>query len=454
MRNPIRRGWVFLVVVQAVGIQLACVQTPPEGEKLSVVIVDIDTLRADHLGCYGYHRPTSPIIDRFAEESIRFAWAFAQAPNTPPSQSSIFTGLYPTTHGRIRDEDVLPEGVITLAEVMSAGGYATAGFVDGANMSGLFGMAQGYDSYDHEGGRLNAIGPKVLRWLERHDPAQPFLLLVHTYDTHAPYDDNPEPYYSMFLDGLELPSEDFRSRMTRIMEDRRLSKYTDHPFTLTPVELEYAKAMYDGGIRVVDDWFGQLLDLLRRRDILNRTIVVFISDHGDEFEEHDSVFHERLEVPVTHIPFMIRLPHGRDRRVVEETVESVDMMPTLLDLLGLPTPRFLHGRSLLPLLRGCGTYRQLAFGESPWFGRQITVADSEFHLVFAQKGEKAQLYRYRDDPAEQHDLAGELVAPRDRLLQEIHQWKRRVETCRIEAEPQAQLDEGTASQLRALGYLQ
>jgi arylsulfatase A-like enzyme len=430
----------------------ACGAPPGLVLRVPVIIVDVDTLRADHLGCYGYGRPTSPNIDAFAREANRFDWVFAQAPNTPPSQSSILTGLYPSAHGRIQDAEVLPEGVVTLAEVMRDFGYRTAAFVDGANMSADFGMAQGFDEYDDEAGGLKTIGPKVNEWLGQQ-ASEGFLLFIHTYDAHAPYDDSPEPFNSMFLKGLELPSEDFRKRMTRIMEDRRLSKFTERPFCLSSAELEYAKATYDGGIRYVDEWFGSFCDVLRERGLYENSIIVFISDHGDEFEEHDSVFHERLYAAVTRIPLLIRLPGPPLGQVIEQTVESIDLMPTLLELVGASSPRFLHGRSLLPLIQGGVTFDELAFSESPFFGRRIAVANRHHRLIFTESGAADELYGYRSDPLEQKNRIGDDSQVAAGLAAEVGRWKSLVEGKGFAAVTVTDIAPETAAQLRALGYL-
>ena len=141
--------------------------TVPSGPT-PVILIDIDTLRADHLGTYGYARPTSPEVDRFSSESVRFEWAFSQAPNTPPSQASILTSLYPSTHGRIRDEQVLPAGVTTLAEHFQRAGYKTAAFVDGGLMASEFGLDQGFEIYDDEAGGLAEIDGKVKSWIDQN----------------------------------------------------------------------------------------------------------------------------------------------------------------------------------------------------------------------------------------------------------------------------------------------
>jgi arylsulfatase A-like enzyme len=417
-----------------------------------VIIVDIDTLRADHLGCYGYNRPTSPNIDAWSREAIRFEWAFAQAPNTPPSQSSIFTGLYPSTHGRISTEHLLRDEVLTLAEIMSDQGYATGAFVGGGNMSSTFGMDQGFQVYDDDGGGLAAIGPKAEQWLIDRASGR-FLLLIHTFDVHAPYDRTPEPFNSAFLGEIEPPGAWFRDHMTRHMHARRASRHTANPFRLTAAQVEYARATYDGGILHVDDWFGRFWGLLRRLDLDERAIVVIISDHGEEFEEHDSVFHERLYATVTHVPWLVRLPGGHGARPIGQIVETIDLLPTLLDLTEVPVPRFLPGRSLVPLVDGSTGLSESAIGESRFYGGRIAIADHRWRLIYSRRGGATELYEYRTDPLEQADVSAAHPQEARRLLNQLWRWDFLVRAGATPAPMVEEIDPQTYEQLEALGYL-
>lgn len=419
-------------------------------EPHPVIIVDIDTLRASQLGCYGYERDTSPNIDRFATEAVQFAWAFSQAPNTGPSQSSILSGLYPSTHGNIGDEDRLSPEVVTMAEVFRDHGYTTAAFIDGGYMSALWGVDQGFDLYeDNRGGGLRVIGPKVKSWLDEHYQEN-FLLLLHTYDVHSPYDP-PEPFRSAFLAGLAPHSPDFEPTVEQL-EAIRTSVWTDEPKSLSPADVAYAKARYDGGILYVDDWFAGFLEHLRELGLLDRATVVLISDHGEEFQEHGSVLHEKLYATVTHIPLIIRLPGGRHPGVVEEAVESIDLMPTLLDLTGLAAPT-VQGESLLPLLDGRTSTRSLAFGESPFFGQRSFVTTSRYRLLHTAKTDQVELYEYRQDPDEQHDLAAELPDVAERLRAALHHWQRMIQQSERHHSSVERMDEQLRQQLESLGYI-
>jgi arylsulfatase A-like enzyme len=427
-------------------------------EQPPIIIVDIDTLRADHLGCYGYHRPTSPHIDAFSEESVLFEWCFAQGPNTPPSQASILTGLYPTTHGRIGNNQLISDEVVTLAEVLRDRGYETAAFVDGGLMAGRYGYDQGFDLYDDEAGHLEVIGPKVERWLDDRlvDPARAgrsFLLLVHTYDVHSPYEITPEPHRSMFLSEVDEPPRSYRSNMSGVMAEVWKARGSAEPPQLDRVQMDWAVAMYDGGIHHVDHWFGELMKRLADQGVLEQAIVVVISDHGDEFQEHGSLFHDRLYATVTRIPLIIRFPGAGWRGRVAQTVESIDLMPTVLEAVGAAIPDPVQGRSLLPACRGESLESRTAFSESPYYGRRIAAAGPEHRLLWTKQDASEELYRYRDDPLEAENLAaGELEQSR-RLMAEIHRWRRMVNATRYPRAQVSELDDEAEDQLRALGYL-
>ena len=167
---------------------------PPKG----IILISLDTLRADHLGCYGYYRNTSPSIDAFSKENIVFDHAVVQAPNTLPSHMSIMTSLYPSFHGVWRKNSRLADEHTTLAELLQEGGYQTAAFTDGGYVRAVFGFNQGFDTYDDRGGGIARILPKVKKWLDENK-LNKFFLFIHCYDIHAPYNP-PPPYNSIFHD--------------------------------------------------------------------------------------------------------------------------------------------------------------------------------------------------------------------------------------------------------------
>jgi arylsulfatase A-like enzyme len=195
------------------------------------------------------------------------------------------------------------------------------------------------------------------------------------------------------------------------------------------------------------------LNFLKEVGVYDRAILVFVSDHGEEFEEHDSVFHERIYGTVTRVPLMIRFPGGEPNGTIAEPVEAIDLMPTLLAQVGVPSPKGVQGQSLLSLVRGEGSYRQLAVSESPFFGRRIAVASGHHRLVYTVAGEGRELYSYREDPLEQSDIAAERPDVADELVAAAQRWQTLVESRRQKAKEVADMKEETIEQLRTLGYL-
>jgi arylsulfatase A-like enzyme len=442
-------GCALLVVV---AVLAAC--SGPTNEDLPsyphpIILIDVGTLRADFLGCYGYDRDTSPYIDVLAGESALFEWSFSQAPHTAPSQASILTGLYPGTHGVVPEGGRLPGEAITLARALADHGYETAAFVDGGYLSAEFGLQQGFLSHHNShGAGLAEIVPKALGWL-RENASREFLLLIHTYDTHAPYSP-PQRYRELFIKHeSEAASAVTASRLDAV----HLAAQGQRPPALSPAELEYAEALYAAEIRFVDDKIGELLEGIRELGLDERATIVLVSDHGEEFQEHGSLFHDKLYSTVMHVPMMIRMPGGRKAGRISKIVETIDLMPTLLDLAGAPHPPGIQGQSLLPLVLGEGKPPYVAFGESGFFGGQSYVALGGYRMIVSAESGKAELYSFLDDPLELDDLASSDPERVQVLQRRLDAWKELVTKAALGQET-APLEEDTLEQLRSLGYVQ
>ncbi|MFN7941454.1 MAG: sulfatase [Thermoanaerobaculia bacterium] len=425
----------------------------------NVVVYLVDTLRADHLGCYGYARPTSPRVDAFAREAALFTGARAQSSWTRPTVASIVTGLYPPTHGAMDRANRIPDAATTLAERLRALGYATAFVTTNANTSARFGFAQGVDDFRYMQERRNSAGFHVasakvtewaLPWLERRDRERPFLLFLHTTDPHAPY----------------LPPEEFRRRLAADVADpdlglrRTLAKLQSGKLPaaeLLPQEIH----LYDAEIAANDDSFGELLDFLARQGLLDDSIVVFVADHGEEFLEHGKVEHGKtLYEEQLRVPLLVRLPRGESGgRRIDGTAEQVDLVPTILEAIGAPADPALPGRSLLPSIRG-----RAELGRHPsfaWLDRLsyafAAVEASGSKLIRATDGDRPswrdplELYELIADPGERTNRVR-----LDRVTRVFLESQLRLATARAKptfAPQDAPLDAETEKALRALGYI-
>ncbi len=299
----------------------------------------MDTVRADHVGCYGYEaRATTPTLDALAKDSTVFTDTSATAGWTKPSVPSFLTSTYPLQHGaylgdskgRLDNQtDMLPEKALTLAEVFSEGGYQTAAFVKNAQLRSGLGFEQGFDSYEDKPGDAREIRWRAQDWLRERDSEAPFFLYLHFLDAHWPYPVPPE-YAFKFVSGDS--AERFRRSDWRDLRKSVNSGET----TLLDEEVGALVALYDGAIRYIDDQLQQLLSGLEDSGLAEDTIICVISDHGEEFLEHGKIGHGHgLYENLLQVPWILHVP-GRPGRVVEDPCSLVDLMPTLAGVVGLP----------------------------------------------------------------------------------------------------------------------
>lgn len=413
-----------------------------------VILIVLDTLRADRLGCYGYARNTSPNLDAFASKSVRFERAVSQAPWTYPSHRSLFSGLFPTAQGL--DEST------KLAEVFLQAGFRTEAVTGGGQMDFRMGFAEGFESYRV----FDWIRePEWLEdWLARSSRRKRFLFL-HTYEIHDPY------VHTQFVEGQDGG---------RIRPGFSKRKFWGLREPVTAQEKDFVRGLYDGGIAYTDQRLGRLFEHLEETGALERSIVIVTSDHGEQFWEHGSwrhgmnLYDHQLLVPlIVHLPKSVEAAigaGGSDGTVVERQVRLVDLYPTLLDLLELPIGRKLHGRSLAPLLRGDDLPPVDAFAERLNLENRDSKAlrGERYKFVYSfpkargvEQGvpERRELYDLTADPEEQTDLAAihpERVAELEARLAAI---VRLLDDPRILDEPSAELDPDLEERLRALGYL-
>ncbi|HEX7185690.1 MAG TPA: sulfatase-like hydrolase/transferase [Thermoanaerobaculia bacterium] len=405
--------------------------TPSVSAK-NLLLVTLDTVRADHLGSYGYGEAETPWLDRLAREGIRFAEASSPVPLTLPSHSSLLTGLLPPHHGlRNNGAGSLPEGTATLATFLAGEGYRTGAFVGAFVLDHRFGLARGFEVYDDEVERDPAAGAalederpgstvvdRALAWLgagaqdnTQKDGSRPFFLWVHLYDAHAPY----------------APPSPFRER---------------HP-----------GRPYDGEIASVDAQVGRLLQELESRGLAGTTLVAVASDHGEGLGEHGESTHGLLLYePTLRVPLLMRAPGLRAGRVVRTPVSLVDVAPTLAGLLGksFPAPR-LDGRDLSAALRQgeepppADLYAETRYPEI--FGWSPLSALRRRNLKYIASPEP-ELYNLERDPGEVSSLAGQEGAPAAGFAARLAE----VEAGAVEAPRGGAVDAETRARLASLGY--
>jgi arylsulfatase A-like enzyme len=365
-------------------------------EPRNVILLSLDTLRADRLGCYGAERPTSPTLDAFARRGVCFERVVTESSWTLPAHMSLFTGLHPTSHGVTLESQRLPGGVRTMAEVLQAGGWATAAFTEGGLVGGDFGFSRGFDVYEERSKDVRLTMYRGRRWLEERDPERPFFLFLHTYAVHCPYHP-PEEYATRFR---TRPADD------SLATEGKCGNPHFNRMTLTPGQVGFLRDQYDAGIRAADDQVRDLLRILDEQDLRDDTILVLLSDHGEELHEHGQIGHERtLYIESLLVPLVIVAP-GIGPRVVRAPVGLTDVMPTVLDLVGLDVPP-VQGQSLVAAMLGEPGAHAPRFSELDRDVRLRSVVRGDHHLIVDLDRGARNVFDLRSDPGEQARLGAE-----------------------------------------------
>lgn len=418
---------------------------PEPRENLNVLLVSLDTLRADRLGCYGYQRPTSPFLDRLAADSFRFATAVSAAPWTLPSHRAIFHGLYPESRGG--------RSTRPLADVLWRAGYRTEGWAGGGVMDFRMGLARGFDNYRaHDW--INDLD-RLTRQLAESGDRKRFVFL-HTYEPHDPY------IHTEFADAL--PS----GRLDGVFDKDLWIRFGK---ILTADERNYVKALYDGDIAYTDRKLGKLFERLETSGSLKQTIVVVTSDHGEQFWEHGTWRHgQTLYDHQLLVPLILRLPHSLRETlgvsgsgVIEDQVRLIDIYPTLLDLLGIGLEKETQGRSLVPLLLGRTLPLVDAIAESLNVeNRESKAVRSLGHKFIRTRSIRPdatapwgsdELYDLLRDPEEARNLAGEQTERSAELADHLESLTAGAWGHNENLLEKGPLDPDLEKRLRGLGYL-
>lgn len=469
--------WVYNEITFDTGAPVtntACESDTASGwcRDCNVVLISIDTLRADHLGCYGYGRQTSPSIDALASESVLFEKTYSAAPATLISHTTMFTGLNPGAHtAQCMTHLPAPDSARMLPETLKLEGYLTAGITGGAQISRFFGFSQGFDIYDDSGGGFAAIWPRARIWLTTK-PAGPFFLFLHSYDVHHPYDP-PPPYNSMFFPAYhgDLPDS---------ISIDLIKSINDGATQVSGEDVKHIEAVYDGGIRYTDNYIGKILAFLQVIGELDRTIVILTSDHGEEFGEHGSVGTHAISLynELIQVPLIMRIPGVRPGRVTRR-VGLVDLAPTLYELLGIEAPAgSFQGVSFAPMLwnESCAGAPRTMTAEKEYppgeaYGRMKSVRDGRWRLITRTTTPRSrtlwrflggliypidgkELFDVKADPRELHNLAGRYIQ-RTRIMDTMSQraaaWNERY---RLKPNPEKfHISREELERMKNLGYI-
>ncbi len=442
-----------LLVGAALG-SLSCAPAPPR----SVILIVIDTLRADHLGLYGYQRPTSPELDAIAQQGAVFENAFATSPWTLPSFGSLFTGRLPAEHragwrsgGADEGRSFLPmrDGVATLAETLAATGRDTGAIMNNAFLHPDFGVARGFQTYDHIGGnrrkirRADEVVDSTLEWLRKEDRGD-FFLVVHFFDPHLNYD-APEPFRGRW--GADIDAEE-RNELMDLRPLRQRIRQGEE------IDWDFLVGAYDEEIAFVDQEIGRLWRALQDSGTLAESLVVLTADHGEEFNDHDGFEHgHTLFDELVRVPLVVWGPGVEPGRRTAP-VSLIDIYPTVLGALALPAQDGLPGRSLVPHLKGDSPpLSRTLIAERTLYGQHRESALAwPYKVIFEPQRGEVMLFDLESDAAERQDIAHLRSDIADDLLAQLEAYRQHAES--IALEEAVEPDEKTLENLRSLGYIQ
>jgi arylsulfatase A-like enzyme len=449
-------GRIPCVLGVILAMTTACGQkTPDHVTRSNVILVLVDTLRADHMSTYGYERLTSPYLDEFASNAVVFEHARSQSSCTFPSVNSLMTSRYPDVFARQgKDHFGIPAKYPAIAEILDNNGFFTMAVSQSPvvrktpskhNPNGGFG--RGFDRFVEgcvwrHGTCLNRRIFKELELVE-----SPFFLYLHYMEPHAPYFHPPEhpPQFTGEYEGFDFIRDGNPKPIGKMI-------YGDGPqYDLTDRDIQHLIDLYDDEVLFFDDVFRSLLQELEGRGLLEETLIVFASDHGEEFLEHGHISHCRgVWDTVTHVPLFFRIP-GVDGQRIEIAVQNLDIVPTILDYLAIDGGGLgFEGKSLRPIIEGREESSLYAFSRQTGFH---SSDDGRFHLILDTNNDGFTLFDIRTDPLEQSDLydpshpeLGPLKSALDGWLEQTSKGVRLHES--------AMAERAKEEELRALGYLE
>lgn len=445
--------------------------TAPKCENCNVILILVDALRADHLPCYGYYRNTAPHICELAKEGILFKNAFSQSANTFPSHMSIFTSLYPSSHG-VKNifKDKLDENILTLPQILKLYDYTTIWFgpLEDPALDFEAGFGRGIDKKMNPVFRNNKCNnSELFMWLENQKKeGNKFFMFYHTYQVHVPYtpkvnlfnnnfNTRQNLYYQFYKKQLESVKEQFYKDPERFfsilnISDDNLKKRIINPTfwdsdniseysviwentkslqkerILLPEfeifweginksdadEIAYVTSLYDSEIVYADICLNEFFDKLKEEGFYDKTIILVTADHGEEFMEHEDIDHSQLYDEVVHVPLILKIPKSK-KMEIDKLIESVDIMPTIISLLGIPLPFYVQGKNLL-------NNEDKTFIYSEWNNKNL-LRSKRWSFIIADNGD-VELYDLIKDSKQTKNIAQEKTKVTENMKTELKKW--------------------------------
>ena len=432
-------------------------------DNLNIVLITIDTLRADHLSCYGYKRKTSPQIDKIAEKGILFKNAIAPSSWTVPSMVSLFTSVYPINHEVIHGfvisqtvykQEVFSNKLTTLAEILKKHGYTTFGVASNLHLSEKFGFARGFDYFKCLPFLpALSVNNTIYSWKDKIEQSHKFFLWAHYFDPHDPYHSNP-PWVNRYTP--KALTKKLNLSKKPITE---LSKLIP-TFKKYPKALSNLIALYDSEINYTDSYIGKLI---QKFELDKNTLIIITSDHGEEFLEHGYLGHARnLYQETIHIPLIIKLPNSSKKETFNKQVNLTDIMPTILHMLNIDPPKQTLGKSFWKKRRPLSWFKEMLLGKDT-LAHNFSELDRnailkaimtpEWKYIYNYQDKNDQLYNLASDPLELYNLANKKTKQRNKLKKQLFKWVSHSEKYPTKSQP-FKLSPKEKEKLKGLGYIQ
>jgi len=456
---------ILLIVITAVLLVLTVVSRPRPSKNILLIV--LDTVRADRLGCYGNTEGITPQIDKFAQNSFVLENAFSHSPWTLPSIASLLTSNYPAQHGAggfLGEFKVLPPSALTLAELCRKAGLATAAVVNVFFLTEKFGMTQGFDTVNafvsHSNRDTRRAGPTTqaaLNWIDKNK-SKPFFLFVHYFDPHLVYDP-PQPFRGQFAAPRDKDTTDFIFGTVEDIMDLRQNQTAP-----TPGKIQRLKKLYNGEIAYTDSQVGKLIQGISKQGLDKNTIIIITADHGEEFLEHNGFEHgHTLYDELLHVPLIIRTPDimtpkqssdtaQRPSRI-SATVRLIDVAPTVCELADIKISSGFSGKSIRPLLEGIKEAGRPVLSQGNMWGPSgVAWRKDGMKIIIQSSKPEVQLFDVSLDPAEKENLADLKPEVTKTLRGDLHLILKKL-SLKQKNQISPQLTPEEIERLRSLGYI-
>lgn len=434
-----------------------------KSRNFNIILITIDALRSDHLGCYGYERNTSPNIDKLAKEGVRFEQAIAAGGWTFESVPSILTGVYSPAHQILDSNNLLNPEVKIIAQILNVADYQCIFWSNHVPLKFLD-VKKGFQKtylmgrYKNLSVALNnhAFTTKIIHWLKSRHRRSPFFFYIHYFGSHVPYK-SPAPYKYMYMhDKFRkkpgfIPISNFKNG-TRQYEGMGKIPYAVAENNIT--DPNYYISQYDGAISYTDVQIGRLLHVLKELGMEDNTIIILIADHGEMLGEHGIYFnHCKGYEGNIKVPLIIRFPGLFPKgKVISRQVNLVDIAPTILEIAGITKPYYMQGESLLSFIKPFRRYsKKYSFSfDHLWH----TLRMDDWKLIYNGDSHTWELYNLRNDPREEYNLAGKNVAEFEKLKKIFEDFNYKYSSSAVAIKSNITISKDDEETLKSLGYVQ